>query len=160
MLSRFFEELVNIMLIRRFRMNLLAQKLNDALSAEITEEGFKLLLKGMALFALIDPEFSKNLKNFNGRYLFKTINRPVNVAVTCKDGKMSVYEKTLQHYNVRVDFKDYKAVVDFLTDPDLDVLDQMLNQKLQFSGNLNYLYKFGYMARHLMQRFGIATAAA
>ncbi|MBN2717404.1 MAG: hypothetical protein JXX14_16240 [Deltaproteobacteria bacterium] len=157
MLSRFMEELVNILLIRRFRMNLLAQKLNDALSAEITEEGFKLLLKGMALFALIDSDFRKNLKDFNGRYLFKTIDGPINVAVTCRNGKMSVYEKTLEHYNVRVDFKDYKAVVDFLTDPDLDVLDQMLNQKLKFSGNLNYLYKFGYMARHLMVQLGIAA---
>ena len=158
MLSRILEEIVNILFVRRFRMNLIAKKLHDALSAEITEEGFKLLLRGMALYACIDPEFRRNLKNFNGRYLFKTIDGPINVAVTCANEKMSVYEKTLQHYNVRVDFKDYKAVVDFLTDPDLDVLDQMLNQKLRFSGNLNYLYKFGYMARHLMLQLGIATA--
>jgi hypothetical protein len=32
----------------------------------------------------------------------------------------------------------------------------MLNQKLDFKGNLNYLYKFGYMSRNLLFNLGIA----
>lgn len=158
MLARVLEKIINVVFVRRFRLNRIAKRLEDKLSTEITEEGFKLLLKGMALFFCIDKNYRKNLKNFNGRYLFATLDGQVNVAVTFADEKMVVYEKTLQHYDVRVDFKDYTAIVEFLTKPDLDILGQMLNQKLDFSGNLNYLYKFGYMTRRLMLQLGISVS--
>lgn len=158
MLSRFLEEMVHVLFIRHFRLRRIAKRLESQLGAEVTEEGLKLLLRGMALALCVDREFRKNIKDFNGRYLFTTLNGPINVAVTCANNKMSVYEKDIQHYNVRVDFKDYKAIVDFLTQPELDIIDQMLNQKLQFSGNLNYLYKLGYMARHLLRKLEIAVS--
>ena len=157
-MTHLLEKLVNFLLIRRFRLDRIAKKLENHLGGEITEEGLKLLLKGMALALCLDREYRLNLKDFNGRYLFATIDGPVNIAVTCRDGKMSVYEKTLTHFNVRVDFKDYQALIDFLLQSELDVIDMMLNQKLHFTGNLNYLYKFGYMARHLMLKLGIAVS--
>ena len=134
-----WQRIVNFFLMRHLRFKRTAEKLLDRLGAEATEEVFKLLLKGMALFFCIDPKFRKNLKDFNGRYLFATETGPINVAVVYKKNNMYVYEKTLKHFDVRVDFKDYKAIVDFLTHPDPDVLDQMLNQKLKFKGNLNYI---------------------
>ncbi|MBN2528838.1 MAG: hypothetical protein JXR76_20780 [Deltaproteobacteria bacterium] len=158
MLARFMEDIVNIILIRHFRLKRLATKLKNHVGGEATEEGLKLLLRCMALALCVDNEYRKNLKDFNGRYLFTTKKGPVNVAATCANNKMSVYEKSISDFDVRVDFSDYKAIIDFLIQADVDIIDQMLNQKLSFFGNLNYLYKLGYMTRHLMLKLGIAVS--
>jgi hypothetical protein len=37
----------------------------------------------------------------------------------------------------------------FLLSPKPDILGSMLRQDISIDGNLNYLYKFAYMAKHL-----------
>ncbi len=151
-----WNKIVNFLLARSFRLDRIGGQLADRLGAEATEEVFKLLLHGMELAFCVDAEFRRNLDGFAAGYLFASADGPINVAVTYGKRRMCVREGTLAKPNVRVDFRDYRAVLDFLTQPDPDVLDMMLNQKLTITGNLNYLYKFGYMARHLLHDLGIA----
>lgn len=149
------DKIINLFLLRYLRLALMKRQLSDALAAEATEEVFKLLLRVMAFFFVVDRAYRKNLAGFAADYLFATESGRINVAVTFRNNRMSVYEETIDNYNVRVDFVDYRAVIAYLTDPDPDLLDQLLNQKLDFSGNLNYLYKFVYMSRHLLHNLGL-----
>lgn len=48
-------------------------------------------------------------------------------------------------------FKDGKALMDFLLAENPDILGAMLHQEVTPEGNLNYLYTFAYMARHLQR---------
>ena len=154
-----WDKIVNFLLLRHVRLALLRRRLEDALASEATEEVFKLLLRVMAFCFIVDRAYRKNLKGFAADYLFVTEKGNINVAVTFRNNRMWVYEETIDSYNVRVDFADYKAVMAYLCNPDPDLLDQLLNQKLEFYGNLNYLYKFVYLSRHLLFTLGIVPAA-
>ena len=43
----------------------------------------------------------------------------------------------------------------FLFSRDQDILDSLLANDVELDGNLNYIYKFGFMARDLGRRLGV-----
>jgi hypothetical protein len=151
-----WEKFVNYILRRQSRFDRLKQQLLERLASEATEDVLMLLLDGMELAFLLDPQFRKNLKDFNARYLLVTKSGDFHVAVICEKNRMSAYKKRIDNCNVQVVFSDYKSIIDLLTHPDPDILDLMLAQKLDFTGNLNYIYKFGYLARHLLHNLQTA----
>jgi hypothetical protein len=55
---------------------------------------------------------------------------------------------------VRVRFTDGAALRRFLFAEDQDILDSLLANEVELTGNLNYIYKFGFMARDLQRRLG------
>jgi hypothetical protein len=135
------------------------------LPGKATDKFLELLLEGMDLAFSVLPGYSKNIKNFRGRYLFKTketeteSNRPVvDAAVIFKNGKMKVDRKPKDDpdkWDVRVTFKDADALRNFLFSRDQDILDSLLANDVEVDGNLNYVYKFGFMVRDLGHRFGV-----
>jgi len=56
---------------------------------------------------------------------------------------------------IRVTFKDWTALRDFLFFGDQDILDSLLENKVEVDGNPNYIFKFGFMARDLGRRLGV-----
>lgn len=156
----FFHKGAGFVLVTRFCKNLLKQ-----LPGKATDKFLELLLEGMDLAFSVLPGYSKNIKNFRGRYLFKTketetgTGRPVvDAAVIFKNGKMKVDRKPKDDpdkWDVRVTFKDADALRNFLFSRDQDILDSLLANDVEVDGNLNYVYKFGFMARDLGHRFGV-----
>ena len=57
---------------------------------------------------------------------------------------------------VTVTFKDSAAMRRFLFSKDQDILASLLANEVEVDGNLNYIYKLGFMARDLTRRLGIA----
>jgi hypothetical protein len=57
---------------------------------------------------------------------------------------------------VAVTFKDPAALRRFLFSRDQDVLARILANEIAVDGNLNYVYKFGFMVRDLVHRLGVA----
>ncbi len=53
-------------------------------------------------------------------------------------------------------FRNPVALRDFLFSKNQDVLQSLLKNEVTVEGNLNYLYKFGFMAKDLMRRLGLA----
>jgi hypothetical protein len=43
---------------------------------------------------------------------------------------------------------------DFIFSRDQDILNSILANQVEVDGNLNYIYKFGFMARDLAKRVG------
>ena len=68
---------------------------------------------------------------------------------------MVVHEEALNQWDVKVTFKNAQALRDFLFSGDQDIVDSLLKNEVEVDGNLNYIYKFGFMARDLEHRLGI-----
>jgi len=143
------ENISNFILLRNIRAKILQKRFLNCIKSEFAEEFLEQLLKLMGLVFFLNKDFKKNIENFNGRYLFKSRDNKITVAAIFRNKKMKVYEKIIDRTDVTVNFKDAKALMDYLLSPKPDILGSILNQDVTIDGNLNYLYKFAYMSRHL-----------
>ncbi len=131
------------------------RKLKKELYGRVTDDFLEFLLGGMDLAFYLSKGYRKNIRNFQGRYLFNTADNLVVTSAIFKDGDMEVREEGIDDWNVKITFKDAKALNDFIFSRDQDILDSMLANDVEVEGNLNYLNKFGFMARDLSHRFGV-----
>lgn len=128
----------------------LLKKWLKSMESEFAEEFLELLLKLMSLMLLINyKDFRRNIEGFNARYLFKSKDNEITVSAVFKDNKMEVSERPIDNANIIVDFKDGKALMNYILSPKPDILGSILRQDVTFDGNLNYLSKFAYMAKRL-----------
>ena len=124
-------------------------KFIDCITSELVEEFLEVLLDLMKMVFFFDDDYRKNIEGFAGRYLFRSVDRSITVSAVFAEGKLHVDEEEIPDPHVLVIFKDGKALMDFLLAENPDILGAMLRQEVTPEGNLNYLYKFAYMARHL-----------
>jgi alkyl sulfatase BDS1-like metallo-beta-lactamase superfamily hydrolase len=117
---------------------------------ETTETFLELLLLGLYISFKLDDEFRQNIEDFTGSYRFRDQSRGVNVLLTFADGKMSWSERPKPEADVTITFKDGGALMRFLLAEKKDILQSILKNEVQVTGNLNYLYKIGFMANHLL----------
>lgn len=122
---------------------------SDCLTSEVAEEFLQLLLGLMSVVFLIDHDFRKNIEGFNGRYQFKSKDGCITVAALFGDDRLEVREEEIPDPDITVLFKDGKALMGYLLTPKPDILGSMLRQEVSLDGNLNYLYKFAFMAKRL-----------
>ncbi|MBI4753454.1 hypothetical protein HY793_03685 [Candidatus Desantisbacteria bacterium] len=141
--------ILNFIFFRRFRLNKRLNKLIEEQRSEWTEEILEALFKGMSLMLCVDKDFSRNIKNFNARYLFKSMDAEITVAAIFKNNKMKVREKEIADTNITIIFKDHRVLMNFLLSPRQDILQSILKQEISYKGNLNYLSKFAYMSKSL-----------
>jgi hypothetical protein len=144
-----WQTLVNLVLFRRYRADRLIRKFNACFASEATEDFLAVLLDLMGLVACLDPEFRRNLKDFDGRYLFKSQDQAITVTAQFRNQLLVVTEKPINDAHVTVCFKNASALMNLLRTPKPDILGSLLRQEVRVEGNLNYLYKFAYMAQHL-----------
>lgn len=126
-------------------------KFLDCITSELVEEFLEVLLDLMKLAFFFDDDYRKNIEGFAGRYLFRSFDRSITVSAVFAQGRLEVDEDEIPDPHVQVIFKDGKALMDFLLAENPDILGAMLRQEVTPEGNLNYLYKFAYMPRHLQR---------
>jgi hypothetical protein len=143
------QTLWNLLLLRTRRARKGIEKIVRCLESEFTEETLELLLKGMSLVFAVSEKYRKNIEGFVGRYVFRSEDESFVVSAAFDKGKMSVRKGELADPNIRVYFSNSHALLNFIFSPKPDVLSAILNQEVTPDGNLNYLYKFAYMANHL-----------
>lgn len=137
------------LLFRFMRARRSIEKIADCLGPHFTEDMLVVLLDGMSLMFLVSRQYRRNIEHFDGRYLFKSINGSFAVSAIFSNGKMKVRRKEIDNPNIIVSFKNPHALMNFIFSPKPDVLGAMLAQDVVLDGNLNYLYKFAYMANHV-----------
>ena len=71
------------------------------------------------------------------------------VAAEFKNNKLKVKQKQAEHFELMLTFNDGHSLFKLLLSESPDILDAVLNQEVDFSGNINYLNKFAYMAMRL-----------
>jgi hypothetical protein len=144
-----WQALINLILMRGSRARKAAQRFMQALESETAETFLEVLLKLMGLVFFLDRDFRRNIQDFNARYLFCSQDRQITVAAVFKNRRLKVREEWIDNTHITVCFRDAKALMGLLLTPKPDILGSMLRQDITLDGNLNYLYKFAYMAKHL-----------
>jgi len=143
------ERFLNWILMRERRAETLMKEWKESIDAELTEEFLQLLLNAMRLIFFINPDYRKNIENFQGRYLFCSRDDKITMSAVFEDGKMKVREGAIEDFDVTVNFRNAKALRNYILSPKPDILGSLLRQDVVPNGNLNYLYKFAFMAKRL-----------
>lgn len=121
----------------------------------------ELLLDAMSLVFVFNKKFRRNIDRFQAKYTFRigengtgasAIFSPIKFLGT---GRMRVKDEPVEDADITVSFKDGRSMAEFLFSENPDIISALLDNKLSFKGNLNYLFKFAYMARHLPRTLGI-----
>jgi len=136
-------------IVSKLALEKAGERFLNALEDETAETFLKALLLFMKLKFMFDPSYRKNIENFKGRYQFKSKGDGVAVLVEFDNGKMDIKEKLANDVDITCTFKDGKALINFLLSRDRDILRRLLNNEVTLTGNLNYIFKFAFMANHL-----------
>ena len=157
-LQRFFWRIVALIgprawLLRVFRRK--AHGLKAELEGKLTDKFVELLLWGMDVAFVLLASYRRNLRGFRGSYLLKTADGKVAAAAIFDGGRMTVRQEAIPSPTVTVIFQDAGAFRRFLFSQDQDILASLMANEVEVEGNLNYVYKFGYMARDLTLRLGM-----
>ena len=125
------------------------KEFSDCLCSECAEDFLQLLLGLMSVVFMLDHGFRRNIAGFNGRYQFRSRDGSISVAALFGDNRLEVREEEIPDPDITVLFKDGKALMGYLLAPKPDILGSLLRQEVALDGNLNYLYKFAFMAKRL-----------
>ena len=115
----------------------------------------------VVLFCPSLKDYHKHLKPnesepaFHGVYVFCTKDGGIEECRVFKDGEMFEPRYIPDTWDIKVAFTDENAFWDFLFSGGEDIMEAVLVNDVEAFGNLNYLYKFGYMAKDLMARLGL-----
>jgi len=122
----------------------------ESMGSEVAKGFLRLLLKLMAfVFMLNIKDFRRNIENFNGRYVFRSKDNSIVASAAFENGTMKVYDRIIEKPNMTITFRNDRSLMNYLLSPKPDILNAVLKQDVMVSGNLNYLYKFAYMAKRL-----------
>lgn len=139
-------------------LNQLANRsLKAQLCGEVTDRFLELLLRGMDLAFCLMKGYRKNIRDFRARYLFTTADGQVEAAALFGDADMKVRSGAVEDWDVKVTFENPSALRSFLFSRNQDILDSVLRNEVEVEGNLNLIYKLGFMARDLGHRLGVAV---
>ncbi|MFC1718826.1 hypothetical protein ACFL6S_34560 [Candidatus Poribacteria bacterium] len=130
------------------------RRLKKQLKGEITEEFLKLLLKAMGLVFYISKGYRRNIKGFQGRYIFEAEEEDVLVSIVFKNGKMKVDEGEIKDWDAKVTFRNSKALYAFIFSA-FDVFDPWLENDISLDGNVIYSLRFFFFIKDLTHRFGM-----
>lgn len=146
-----FRKIIDFILhpLRKCRLWLKFKKFIDCIETGLMDDFLELLLSAMRIMFCFSHEYRKNIEGFNGRYTFKSKDGRIAASAIIANNKMTVKKKEIPDTNVTVVFEDANALFHFLVAADPDVFAFMLENKLNYNGNLNYIMKFAYMAKHL-----------
>jgi hypothetical protein len=133
-----------------------AQALKDELEGKLTDKFVEILFFSMQAAFILLASYRRNLRGFRGSFVLRTADRRVAASAVFGNDKMLVKTKAVPSPSVTVTFKDSAALRQFLFSKDQDVLASLLANEVELDGNLNHIYKFGFMARDLTRRLGIA----
>ncbi len=137
-------------LINYLQLQYIAHMWLGIMGSQAAEGFLLLLLKLMDLVFMLNIwNFRENIKGFNGRYLFRSKDDSIVASASFKSGNMKVYDKIIDKPDITITFRDDKALMNYLLSPKPDILGSILRQDVTVNGNLNYLYKFAYMAKRL-----------
>jgi hypothetical protein len=76
----------------------------------------------------------------------------VYVSASFAKNRLKVGKVPIEKPDVTVTFRDQKTLLRFLFSPKIDILKPLLNQEVTIDGNLNYIYKLGYMGTYIQRR--------
>jgi hypothetical protein len=132
------------------------QALKNELEGELTDKFVEILFYSMDVAFILLASYRRNLRGFRGSYVLRTADHRVAVSALFDNERMLVKANSVASPTATVTFKDPAALRRFLFSKNQDILSSLLANEVEVEGNLNYVYKFGFMARNLTRRLGIS----
>ena len=136
-------------LLERYRSRIAKRRLAKVLRAEAAETFLEALMAFLKVGVRLDRHLRRSLDGFDARYQLKTRDGLVDVGVVFEDGRVDIQEDPKGEFDATMLFRDSRAVFDFFASTNPDLLGAVLEQTAVVEGNLNYVYRLAYMARHL-----------
>lgn len=136
-----------------------SRRLVEQIRGAATDDFLELLLGGMALALSLSRSYRRNIRGFSATYVFATSDGAVGATARFDGHSMHVDKTAANDWTVRVLFKDAKALRRFLFGKNQDILDSILRNEVEVFGNVNYVYKLGFLARDLERRAGLLPSA-
>ena len=100
--------------------------------------------------------FNKNIEGFDAVYVFTTEDGGVQATARFNDGVMSLHSSAASNWDLKIVFRDANALWKLMMSGGAGVVDAMMENDTQVYGNLNYLYRFGFLVKDLLgTRLGI-----
>lgn len=140
---------------RKFSFKRTIGKLIKGIETNLLDDFLELLLKALRLVLRFDRKYRRNIEGFNAKYAFQSRDGKIATSAIFENNKMTVKNKVIPDTNVTVIFKDGKALWQFLMAKNPDVFEFLLENKISWEGNINYVLKFAYMAKHLQLKYSI-----
>ena len=129
------------------------KKLAEQIEKEITDDFLELMLGAMSIWFRLDKRFRKNIEGFSADYVFRDISGEIAASAQFSNGKMKVKHQEIKNPVVTVTFDRGRSLIDLLMSDDPNVFDFLLENRLSYTGNFNYLLKFAYLAKKLKLTF-------
>ena len=143
------QRISNRLLFRKTRADRYFGKLLTCIEERVTDDFLNVLLNLMSLVLLTDPKYRRNILDFEAKYVFKDQSGLVYVTTDFKNNKMTVRHKHIDDSKLTLIFKNGASLFKLLMSEPPDILSALLDQEVDFIGNINYLNKFAYMATRL-----------
>jgi hypothetical protein len=122
----------------------------DALDAEVSDKTLDGLLVAMDWAFRLFPTWRKHIQGFEGTIVF-TAKSPLDgkigvQATAIFDGRhMTVRHEAVRSPTAEVIFANPLALFSFIMSRTPDIVDALLANALETKGNLNYVYRFGFL---------------
>jgi hypothetical protein len=130
--------------------------LKRELTEAVTDAFLESLLRGMQTAFALSRGYRKNIDGFQAVYVFRTRDNRVAATAVFRNSSMTLESEPRSTFDTRLTFRDAEGLCSSLLAGDQDILNTMLSNPVDVDGNLNCLYRFGYLAKELTLRLGIA----
>lgn len=133
-----------------------ARPVAKQLCGVMTDAFMETLLRAMEVAFMVSGNYRRNIDGFRATYVFRTDDGRIGATAQFDGGRMHVRSTAEARYDACISFKDARALWAFLLSGNQDILDSLLANAVEVDGNLNYVYRFGFLARDLTRRLAIA----
>lgn len=100
--------------------------------------------------------YYRNVENFNAVFVFASQDNSIHATARFIDRKMFVEPEADKSWNVKIVFSDVNAFWKLMLSSGDGIVEAMQANETQVFGNLNYLYKFGFLLKDLIfERLGL-----
>jgi hypothetical protein len=126
----------------------------DRLDAEVSDEVLEGLLCAMEWGFRLFPGWREHIQGFRGTIVFiaksPSNGKPGVQATAIFDGRhMTVSRKAVSSPTAEVVFATPFALFSFILSRSHDIVDALLANAVETKGNLNYVYRFGFLVMEM-----------
>jgi hypothetical protein len=125
------------------------KEFQQCITGESVHASPEILFRLIGLLYQLKPDFRKNIQGLSGSYQFKSEDNKVTVLATFDDEQITVEEALSPEADIVITFKDGRSIINSFFSHGKDILKTLNDNEVALQGNLNYVYKLGFLTNHI-----------
>lgn len=134
----------------RFVLRRKLRRFLNELKGQATDQLLELLLYAMSWAFLLSSSYRINIQNYTATLVFRCKNSPVAAAARFHQSHLEVETEPSSDGNTCISFASPAALQRFIFAKDHDALNLLLKNEVTVTGNVNHVYRFGFLANELL----------